>query len=62
MLTVDCPTCQRRVPWTPESRWRPFCSERCRLVDLGAWATERYGVPVDAGPDDETEGERPRPA
>jgi len=26
--------------------WRPFCSERCKLIDLGAWATERYRVPV----------------
>ncbi len=42
---VKCPTCGRRVPWTPESRWRPFCSERCRLIDLGEWAAERYRVP-----------------
>lgn len=32
--------------WTPDSVWRPFCSERCKLIDLGAWATERYRVPV----------------
>lgn len=42
---VDCPTCGRRVEWKPENRWRPFCSERCKLVDLGAWATERYALP-----------------
>ncbi len=42
---VKCPTCGRLVPWTPESRWRPFCSERCRLIDLGEWAAERYRVP-----------------
>ena len=41
-----CPTCGKRVPWTPDSAWRPFCSERCKLVDLGEWATERYRVPV----------------
>jgi len=34
------------VLWTPGSVWRPFCSERCKLIDLGAWATERYRVPV----------------
>jgi len=34
------------VLWTPENSWRPFCSERCKLIDLGAWATERYRVPV----------------
>ena len=44
---VDCPTCSRRVEWTPANKWRPFCSERCKLVDLGAWATERYVVPGD---------------
>jgi len=32
------------VPWLPASRHRPFCSERCRTIDLGAWATERYRV------------------
>ena len=30
----------------PANAWRPFCSERCKLIDLGAWATERYRVPV----------------
>lgn len=43
---VCCPTCGKRVLWIPESRWRPFCSERCKLIDLGAWATEQYRVPV----------------
>jgi uncharacterized protein len=43
---VACPTCGKQVAWSPESTWRPFCSERCKLIDLGAWATERYRVPV----------------
>jgi uncharacterized protein len=34
------------VEWTAASVWRPFCSERCKLIDLGAWAEERYRVPV----------------
>ena len=42
---VKCPACGKDVPWLPESRWRPFCSERCRNIDLGAWATEEYRVP-----------------
>ncbi len=46
MRTVACPTCGARVEWTKESRFRPFCSERCRLIDLGAWAAESYRVPV----------------
>jgi endogenous inhibitor of DNA gyrase (YacG/DUF329 family) len=46
MRTVACPNCGEAVQWTAESRFRPFCSERCRLIDLGAWATESYRVPV----------------
>ncbi|CBJ36794.1 conserved protein of unknown function, UPF0243 family [Ralstonia solanacearum CMR15] len=34
------------MPWTPESRYRPFCSERCKQIDLGAWAAEQYTIPV----------------
>jgi endogenous inhibitor of DNA gyrase (YacG/DUF329 family) len=50
--TVLCPTCQAQVPWTPESRFRPFCSERCRLIDLGEWLTEGRVIPepLDAYP------------
>jgi len=33
------------VIWSAESPFRPFCSERCKLMDLGAWATEKYRVP-----------------
>lgn len=43
------------MPWTAESRWRPFCSERCKLIDLGQWADEKYRVPVrEHEPDDES--------
>lgn len=38
--TVACPTCGKAVVWNEESKWRPFCSERCKLIDLGAWADE----------------------
>ena len=44
--TVSCPQCGAPVTWTPASRFRPFCSERCRMIDLGAWASESYRVPV----------------
>jgi endogenous inhibitor of DNA gyrase (YacG/DUF329 family) len=33
------------VEWTEASRWRPFCSERCKLIDLGAWAAEKHAIP-----------------
>ena len=48
---VRCPSCRKPVAWRAESPFRPFCSERCRLVDLGAWASERYAIPVETPPD-----------
>lgn len=52
--TVNCPQCGKAAPWDPANRFRPFCSERCRLIDLGAWANESYRVPV-ADPVDDLE-------
>ena len=49
---VDCPTCARKGEWNESNRWRPFCSERCKHIDLGAWAEEKYIIPGDAPPDD----------
>ena len=49
---VRCPTCRREVDWEG-NRYRPFCSERCRILDLAAWAEERFriaGEPVPAEP------------
>jgi endogenous inhibitor of DNA gyrase (YacG/DUF329 family) len=43
--TVSCPTCAAPVRWSPEQRWRPFCSERCRLIDLGSWLDEANRIP-----------------
>jgi endogenous inhibitor of DNA gyrase (YacG/DUF329 family) len=43
---VPCPSCGKPVEWAEASAFRPFCSERCKLIDLGAWAAERYRVPV----------------
>lgn len=37
---VNCPTCESKVVWGPESEFRPFCSKRCQLIDLGEWASE----------------------
>jgi uncharacterized protein len=45
MRYVACPTCGARVAWRSENRFRPFCSERCKVNDLGAWANEEYRVP-----------------
>lgn len=37
-LEVACPQCRKKVAWRDDNPYRPFCSERCRLLDLGAWA------------------------
>jgi endogenous inhibitor of DNA gyrase (YacG/DUF329 family) len=37
------------VPWSPASRWRPFCSERCKLIDLGEWLDEGHRISEPAG-------------
>jgi endogenous inhibitor of DNA gyrase (YacG/DUF329 family) len=53
---VNCPHCGQPVQWLPTSRWRPFCSERCKLIDLGAWASGSYRIPVqemDETPDED---------
>ncbi|SFC55900.1 DNA gyrase inhibitor YacG [Collimonas sp. OK412] len=44
--TVDCPTCGTKVEWIAANRFRPFCSERCKQIDLGAWAEEKYAIPA----------------
>jgi endogenous inhibitor of DNA gyrase (YacG/DUF329 family) len=46
---VKCPTCRREVEWSPVSPYRPFCSDRCRLIDLGAWLTEQHKIPDESG-------------
>lgn len=47
---VKCPTCGREIEWSERSPFRPFCSERCKLIDLGAWLSEQRGIPGDAPP------------
>jgi hypothetical protein len=42
---VRCPQCGKDSLWAPENAWRPFCSERCKQIDLGAWATGSYAIP-----------------
>lgn len=47
---VNCPHCGKPVPWTEASPWKPFCSERCRLIDLGDWLTEKHAIPDETEP------------
>lgn len=51
---VECPTCKKEIEWRPDNPWRPFCSERCKLIDLGDWLEERNRIPDK--PADFTEG------
>ncbi|MBB3104664.1 DNA gyrase inhibitor YacG [Azomonas macrocytogenes] len=44
---IRCPTCGSPVEWGPQSTHRPFCSHRCKLIDLGAWAAEEHAIPGD---------------
>jgi hypothetical protein len=46
---VKCPTCERELEWEA-APFRPFCSERCRLIDLGAWLTEQRAIPGEPAP------------
>ena len=45
-MRVKCPTCKTEVAWE-DNPFRPFCSERCRLIDLGAWANDKYKIPAE---------------
>lgn len=41
---VRCPQCGEQALWAPENRFRPFCSERCKQIDLGCWASDGYRI------------------
>ena len=55
-MKVSCPVCRKTAPWEGNP-WRPFCSERCKTIDLGAWASGEYKIPGDKmEKDEETPG------
>jgi endogenous inhibitor of DNA gyrase (YacG/DUF329 family) len=49
---IACPQCGKPTLYAAENLSRPFCSERCRLIDLGEWASEGYQIPVEPALDD----------
>jgi endogenous inhibitor of DNA gyrase (YacG/DUF329 family) len=51
-MNVNCPTCQKEIEWGEQSPQRPFCSERCKLIDLGEWASGGHAI---AGSSEEDE-------
>jgi uncharacterized protein len=54
---VECPVCKGPSLYSTANRFRPFCSERCKDIDFGAWASESFRVPTEAPPDDQSFGD-----
>ncbi|MDP2752876.1 MAG: DNA gyrase inhibitor YacG [Nitrospirota bacterium] len=52
-MKIICPICKNTTTWE-ENPWRPFCSERCKLIDLGKWVSEEYKIPIKS--EEEKEG------
>ena len=57
-IQVACPHCGRTVDWSAASPFRPFCSKRCKLIDLGEWLAENHRIPSS---DDEPDEDFPQP-
>jgi uncharacterized protein len=54
-VTARCPQCQKPSLISRENTYRPFCSKRCKLIDLGEWFSDRYGLPAESqeGPEND---------
>jgi len=61
MTVVNCPTCAAKVEWTEANTFRPFCSNRCKQIDLGAWAEEKYTIPAADPLDDPLDEDEKKP-
>lgn len=58
VIKLNCPTCKKIVLWNDEFPHRPFCCDRCRIIDLGEWASENHkiaGKPLDQIHEEESE-------
>lgn len=55
---IHCPTCGKPNTWVAHNVFRPFCSDRCKLIDLGEWASERHRIPTEEKPTDENGSDR----
>jgi endogenous inhibitor of DNA gyrase (YacG/DUF329 family) len=47
-IKLNCPTCKKLVLWNEAFPYRPFCCDRCRLIDLGEWASENHKIAGDS--------------
>ena len=54
---VPCPTCKGDSVYAESNPYRPFCSERCKNADFGAWASEGFRMPADVEPDEPMQGD-----
>lgn len=52
---IPCPRCKEETLFSPENPFRPFCSERCKMIDLGNWASGGYRVPTPEGENSENQ-------
>lgn len=50
---VPCPYCGKETPFVSTNPHRPFCSERCQLLDLGKWSAEKFRIPGEDAPGNE---------
>ena len=55
--TFPCPRCGKPATWEG-NQFRPFCSERCKMIDLGAWASDEYKLPTQDAPQADNSGEQ----
>jgi endogenous inhibitor of DNA gyrase (YacG/DUF329 family) len=55
---ITCPTCAKKDTWVPDNKFRPFCSDRCRLIDLGEWASDSRRIPGEDVPLDNEEDDQ----
>ena len=46
-MKISCPRCKKPTEYNEQNPFRPFCGERCKLLDLGAWAMEKHAIPGD---------------
>ena len=52
MTKIKCPICNCETEWSPDNKYRPFCSERCKTIDLGGWASGKYHISSPLTPED----------
>ncbi|MBI2382099.1 MAG: DNA gyrase inhibitor YacG [Gammaproteobacteria bacterium] len=56
-LIVSCPSCKKSLRWTSDNPFRPFCCERCKLIDLGEWADGGHAIPGETLPESADDSE-----